>query len=347
MAEAAFVVCSDANWLWQSAFVLQQAIDSDPEGRFDYFFATDSDPGSLPLASLLDPRVTVLNLAEDLVGVSRMKHHHVPKAAFLRFLALDRLASSYAKVIYADGDVFLSWGSWTELLDLPEASQPVAAVAARPVWFNHPRMRYGRRYRRALCPEMGDRYLNSGVLLVNAGQYQVDAVSQRSLAFFRDNPELCQQADQSALNAVLSGGWDELSPSWNWQVSSFNYPLLARFHPRVIHFTGPIKPWNDRHGFFRPARDAMAQFLADRDAAQVADALQAATSPHETVSPRLESFRSVWLDDSETKLSRIDHYLQRQDFVDTTAGLPVYASGPSGFGARAVSTAPICHEGLQ
>lgn len=192
MADGAFVVCSDANWLWQSAFVLQQAIDSDPQGRLDYFYATDFDTDRLPLAGLLDPRVKVLNLAADLDKVVHTQNHHVPKATFMRFLALDWLATRFRKVIYADGDLFLSWGSWAELLDLPASAHAVTATSARPVWFNHPRMRYGRRYRAALCPAMGDRYLNAGVLLVNTERFLADGVSSGALEFYRDNKELCQ-----------------------------------------------------------------------------------------------------------------------------------------------------------
>ena len=332
MAEGAFVVCSDANWLWQSAFVLQQAIDSDPQGRLAYYYATDFDATLSPLARLLDPRVKVLNLGTELDRIVHAQNHHVPKAAFLRFLALDRLAAAYRKVIYADGDVYLSWGNWAELLDIP-AAHPVAAIAARSVWFNHPRMRYGRRYRAALCPEMGDRYLNSGVLLVNADRFMAEDISGRALGFYRDNIALCQQGDQSALNAVLAGTWDELSPSWNWQVSSFNFPLLSRFHPRVIHFTGPVKPWNDRYQLFRPAREAMCRFLDDRDAGEIADKVRADCTPEDPPSPRRAQFRSTWLDEGDAKFSRVRRYLGRTDFADTRAGLPMFAPGGSAFGS--------------
>lgn len=330
-AEGAFVVCSDANWLWQSAFVLQQAIDSDPQGRLDFFYVTDFDPTGSPLSRLLDPRITVLTLKDDLAEVALTGSDHVPKATFLRLFALERLATRYRKVIYADGDVFLSWGSWADLLDLPDSALPIAAVAGRSVWFNHPRMRYGRRYRQALCAAMGDRYLNSGVLVVNSGPYLAQDMSRRSLAFFRDNPSLCEQGDQSALNAVLAGNWDELSPSWNWQVATHNLPVLARLHPRVIHFTGPIKPWNDRHGFFRPAQDAMCGFLADRDADDLLQTVKAACRPHSNT-PRQALFQSRWLGEADTKFWRLRRYLGRTDFADTRAGLPMFSATPSAFG---------------
>lgn len=340
-ARGAVVVCSDANWLWQSAFVLQQAIDSDPEGLLDYFYYLDCDIAELPLRHLVDPRVKVVNAGPDLAEMDVAKSRHVPKATFLRFLALEALSKTHDRVAYLDGDLYLSWGSWTGLFGLPPGDCAVAAVAARSVWFNNPRFRYGRRYRKALCEAMGDRYLNAGMLLIHSARYQAQEISQRSLQFHADHPDLCGQGDQSALNAVLAGNWDELSPSWNWQVSPFNYPVLADINPRVVHFTGPIKPWNDANAFFRQAFDDMAGFLAKHGANELLADLAHRLKPAAEVSPRRARFIAEWTGEAAQKFRRINTYLGRRDFLDTAAGLQPFGEAKSGFGLARLTVAPV------
>ena len=340
-ARGAVVVCSDANWLWQSAFVLQQAIDSDPKGLLDYFLYLDCDISGLALRHLVDPRVSVVNAGPDLAEIDVTKSRHVPKATFQRFLALEDLAKTHDHVAYLDGDLYLSWGSWTELFGIPPGESAVAAVAARPIWFNNPRARYGRRYRKALCEAMGDRYLNAGMLLIHSARYRAQEISQRSLRFYADHPDLCGQGDQSALNAVLAGGWDELSPSWNWQVSSFNYPLLADLNPRVVHFTGPIKPWNDTNALFRHALDDMAGFLSKNGANELLAELTNRLKPVAEVSPRRARFVAEWAGDAAQKLRRISTYLGRRDFLDIKAGLQPFGNTKSGFGLAAAPAFPV------
>lgn len=340
-ARGAVVVCSDANWLWQSAFVLQQAIDSDPEGLLDYYFYLDCDISGLPLRHVVDPRVRVVNAGPDLAEIDVTQSRHVPKATFLRFLALEALSKIHDRVAYLDGDLYLSWGSWTELFSIPPGDNPVAAVAARPIWFNNPRFRYGRRYRKALCEAMGDRYLNAGMLLIHSARYQAQEISQRSLQFYADHPDLCGQGDQSALNAVLAGNWDELSPSWNWQVSPFNYPILADLNPRVVHFTGPIKPWSDTNAFFRHAFDSMAGFLAKHGADELLAELTNRLKLSDQVSPRRARFIAEWTGDATQKFRRISTYLGRRDFLDTAAGLPPFGDAKSGFGLARSPALPV------
>ncbi|MBA3911013.1 MAG: hypothetical protein C0524_14350 [Rhodobacter sp.] len=331
--KGAFVVCSDANWLWQSAFVLQQAIDSDPAGVLDYYYFTTFDTATSPLAHLLDPRVRVVNAQEQLDQIQYIRDSHVPKATFLRLVALDQLSANYDQIVYADGDVFLSWGSWTDLFGLPGHSRAVAAVLGRSTWFNHKGARYGRKYRKALCARMRDRYLNAGVLLVNSGRFRDEGISAKSIAFFLNHPDLCQQSDQSAINAVLEGDWDELSPSWNWQASTFNYPVLSRLGPRVVHFTGPIKPWNDGNGLYRPALAAMARFLDDRGALALRAEVEARCTRNEAPTRQRIRFQSKWRDDGETKFAMIRRYLDRQDFIDVEAGLAPFGDTWSGLAA--------------
>lgn len=328
----AVVLCSDSGWALQSAFALQRAIDSDKAGAVDYYFCCDFDLAASPYARAFDARVKIVNVSAAFARHAFTPQNHVPKQTFLRFFAIDHLAALYDRVCYLDGDIFLSWGTWADLFDLPENPHAVSAVAARPVWFDAPRARYGRRYRAMLCPQMGDRYFNAGVLLIDSAKYRAQNITQRALSFYAQNPALCAQSDQSALNAVLAGQWGELSPSWNWQTSVNTFVLLQDFAPRAVHFTGEIKPWSDRYGLFSPALQPFAEFVAARgfasDAAQLADVLAA----NLRATPRQRGRIAKWTSEKDRKLSLMQNYLTRQDFIDTAAGLPVFGAAASGFG---------------
>lgn len=54
--------------------------------------------------------------------------------------------------------------------------------------------------------------------------------------------------DQDLLNAVLHGGWAEISPVWNWQYTWASRLFEAMAGAHVVHFIGPKKPWTHDGG---------------------------------------------------------------------------------------------------
>jgi len=343
----AVVICSDRGWALQSAFALQRAIDADVSGAVDYYFCCDFDVAASEFAPAFDARVQIINLGTALADLNFTATNHVPKHTFLRFFALDHLAAQYRRVCYLDGDIFLIWGSWADLFTLPETPFAVSAVASRSVWYTKPRARYGRRYRAALCPQMGDRYFNAGVLLIDCAKYRTENISARALRFYADNPSLCVQSDQSALNAVLAGQWGELSPSWNWQTSANTYALLQDFCPRAVHFTGEMKPWNDRYGLFAPALRPMADFAAAKGFADIAAQFGAVLGANPYSTPRRAARIDQWTSQKDHKLGLMHRYLQRDDFIDTAAGHAAFGTAPSGFGHPPPNPAPKQTAALQ
>lgn len=236
----------------------------DRSGRLDHHAYLVGDlPDSL--LGVFPEGVQVHHLPEYPRAIHYSPTTHVPLAAVLRLFALEELAQLYRRVIYLDGDVFQAWGSLADLLDLPETGRPLAAVRDRSCWPALERSRQQKSYVEALNPKIGENYFNSGVLLVNVPVWASGGYSAAALDFFQQNQGLCRYVDQSALNAVIEGNWDSLSPGWNWQMSKTSYPMLSGRRPRLVHFTGPIKPWNDRLRLFDPAIFAdMKQFLRKR-----------------------------------------------------------------------------------
>lgn len=329
-AEAAVVVCSDATWAWQGAYVLARSMALDRSGRLDHHAYL---VGEVPdgLLKVYPEGVTVHHLAEYPRAFHYDATAHVPAATMLRLFALEDLARDYRRVIYLDGDVYQAWGSLADLLDLPETGRPLAAVRNRSHWADRGRLHQQRAYVAALHPGIGANYFNAGVLVVNGPVWAERALSAAALDFFVRNPGLCRFGDQSALNAVVAGNWDSLSPGWNWQISQSSYLMLQGRRPRLVHFTGPIKPWTDRLRLFDPAiyRD-MKRFLHDRGQAHLLDSQAGPDGFTLDMERRRMRALAHLADDPLGKREVVKLFLDAPAHVDLSAGIAAYGVGAAG-----------------
>ncbi|WP_240784086.1 glycosyltransferase family 8 protein [Tabrizicola caldifontis] len=329
-AEAAVVVCSDATWAWQGAYVLSRSMALDRSCRLDHHAYLVGDVPD-DLIEVFPEGVQVHHLPEYPRAIHYSPTTHVPLAAVLRLFALEELAKIYHRVIYLDGDVFQAWGSLADLLDLPETGRPLAAVRSRSHWPDRERLRHQKSYVAALNPKIGSNYFNSGVLLVNGPVWTSGGYSTAALDFFQQNQGLCRYVDQSALNAVIEGDWDSLSPGWNWQMSKTSYPLVSGRRPRLVHFTGPIKPWNDRLRLFDPAIFAdMKQFLRKRGAEHLLDPGVGPDGFTLEMERRRMRELAVLVEDPLGKRDSIKRFLDAEEHIDHAAGIAAYGVGAAG-----------------
>ena len=105
-------------------------------------------------------------------------------------------------------------------------------------------------------------YFNSGVLLVDLGQWRKAGVQGKLLEFWREKGGKLFASDQDVLNGVLKGAIKPLDPRYNFFTNYryFSYEDLARHsasyravteemfvkakrHPAVIHYMGDERPW--------------------------------------------------------------------------------------------------------
>ena len=94
---------------------------------------------------------------------------------------------------------------------------------------------------------------NSGVRIINLKSWRENAIGDRCIKFIADHAKDIKWVDQDGLNACLIGDWKEIPLDWNFQIGclglfqvaisgdEFNRLLTQR---KIIHFTGPNKPWN-------------------------------------------------------------------------------------------------------
>lgn len=319
----AFALCSDRNLFWQSTFAMLRHVKLSAGRPIDHYYYV-SDPLPEPYESLLAPHVTIRHWDQSIDYGDYGRPAHITHAALLRILAFDELCESYDKVAYCDSDTFLRWGSFYDLARLNMGDASLAAVREAALWHNETVRWNATNYYPFLPPNTHGRYFNSGMIVANAPAYKRADISGKALAFLHDHPELCHFGDQSALNAALDGAWAELSPSWNWQADPRRDHLIASRNPRLIHFAGPNKPWQD------PMREfdelyffLMREFLNENGLSEDLNALEAAF-----FQAGQERKRSRLLDRGNTahmaNREAVKAYLNRDDFVDVAQGIPSY-----------------------
>ena len=183
------------------------------------------------------------------LGEARRSH-----AMFLRLLLPRLLGGQYKRVLYLDADIHMERGDLDVALSLDLHGQAVGAVRDHQMWRTPNRVPSELRLLR--LPNA--RYLNSGVLLLDTGLFEVEGWLDRMIEIANDptRARALLRHDQSAINLALRGRWTELSPVWNWQYSRATRYALEHAEPRLVHFIGSRKPWLDAE------RDLPARYRA-------------------------------------------------------------------------------------
>jgi len=154
-------------------------------------------------------------------------------ASYYRILAPRLLPTEINKVLYLDADIIIRrplntlWH--TDLTDHALAAVKDEMIPKRAEVLGLP---------------VGTKYFNAGVLLINLRFWRENDVSERVIAFIKDNPEILEFHDQDALNATLVDQWVELSPRWNWQYCMGTSMPEAEVEPAIVHFLTTDKPWH-------------------------------------------------------------------------------------------------------
>ena len=186
------------------------------------------------------------------------------EAAYLRLALPAAFAGEYRRILYLDADVFVQGGDFAALLEVDIGAHPLAAVRDNMQWRTPGRVVPS--YKRLGLA--GSKVFNSGVLLIDVAAFNGQEVLERCLAFGKAHPPERIGLDQDLINAVLHGGWAEISPVWNWQYTWASRLFEAMADAHVVHFIGPKKPWSHAGGelplrFRRAYRAFFAEHFPD------------------------------------------------------------------------------------
>ncbi|NDJ17811.1 glycosyltransferase family 8 protein [Myxacorys almedinensis] len=177
-----------------------------------------------------------------------------PISAYYRLLLPEIIPDRYQKVIYLDTDVILLEDIaklWN--LDLGEYYMLAAMDAANQKMDRLTHLKHLDLDAMGVSRE--DKYLQSGVLLIDLNKWRADQISDKLLDFIANHLEL-PYPDMDALNFVLAGKWGELDPRWNqipvvhsfasWESSPYTQEQLDNTanRPFIIHYGSKPKPWD-------------------------------------------------------------------------------------------------------
>ncbi|MGP7817097.1 glycosyltransferase family 8 protein [Niallia sp. 01092] len=163
------------------------------------------------------------------------KGRRITDEAYFRLSIPDLLNQTIEKVIYLDSDLIVQ-EDIANLWNTPINHYLLAAVQDPGA------KKYGR-YKALSIPVQAG-YFNSGVMVLNVKKWRELNISEKVIAYIKDNPEKIRLLDQDGLNAILYNNWLPLDPKWNYQTAHIGKLLIE---PSIIHYTTGKKPWKHEH----------------------------------------------------------------------------------------------------
>ena len=181
--------------------------------------------------------------SEDLGRVPDCRH---TKSTFLRLLLPDLMPANIEIVLYLDSDIIVN-GSIKELLMTRLDNYCVAGVKES---INV----YDKSYLSKLGIPTNCYYFNAGVLLMNLIELRKRDACKLFFAYLKNNMDVIKANDQDVLNGTLYESVKYISPIYNYNfwiekdvsISLFSKDIYKEVwnNPVIIHYIGPIKPWN-------------------------------------------------------------------------------------------------------
>jgi len=166
--------------------------------------------------------------------------NHISEVTYYKIYCLNRL--KIKKIIYADPDViFLR--DIKKLFEISLGNKTIGGIED---------------YAISLGKKKG--YINAGILLINLNNWKLKKYSIKCIEQLKKNPKEFVYAEQDLINKILKNDIKYLPLDWNRQkwiwdvgckdlkITKEKYSLLIK-KPKVIHFTGKIKPWHYKYVF--------------------------------------------------------------------------------------------------
>jgi len=168
---------------------------------------------------------------------------YISKVTYYRILLPLLIPDSVEKILYFDCDMLIL--GEIRVLWQEDISDYVIAAVQNPDHIGHISK---------LGIKSPDDYFNAGMMLINTKRWRKEDITSKVLNFIASNPTFIIFWDQDALNAVLYHRWKKVSHRWNELSYMFNKNGYSRPNIEminfflndvvVIHFAGPVKPWN-------------------------------------------------------------------------------------------------------
>lgn len=160
---------------------------------------------------------------------------------------LPNILPNLNKIIYLDCDIIVL-GDITEIWNT-DMKDKVIIAAQEDIWTKEI-------YDNFFKSNYKIDYFNSGVMLLDLQKMRDENISQRTIAFIKENNDKLFDCDQLPLNFILLNRWCKMTSQWNFCSGlelSHNYYnttlskedfYLAKEQPKLLHYTSRFfKPW--------------------------------------------------------------------------------------------------------
>lgn len=232
-------LCADANYAPHVATTLQSIFQHNQDADVQvHILCSGMDAATLPRIEAVGQAFgrSVHCHEPDITRFAHLGiHAHFSHAIYLRLL-LPELFPALSRMLYLDCDLVVE-APLAELwaVDIDDAG--CAAVPGTPGDSSSTRLGI-------------ERYVNSGVLLLNLDYWRRHEVAARCIQWLENNPHLARMPDQDAINLVLNGQIVFVPEKWNLNpVTTSGAQLLLDTPHRILHFAGPWKPWHRYYDF--------------------------------------------------------------------------------------------------
>jgi lipopolysaccharide biosynthesis glycosyltransferase len=184
----------------------------------------------------------------------------ISTASYYRLMLSELLPSNIDKVLYLDCDIIVN-GDLSKLLDLHFSQQIETSdeyisnnnlsdslsdndYYLYAVDQEYNKERFSRLHKAKFT---GEKYFNSGVLYINLKKWRDNNITEKLLENATKYIRILEFQDQDVLNITFEKFWGELSyeyNAWKQKNKSIAKTGLSFDEIKIIHFIGPIKPWN-------------------------------------------------------------------------------------------------------
>ena len=159
-------------------------------------------------------------------------------STYFRLFSIKKLPEGIKSFLYLDVDLIID-GSIEELLNFDIEDKSIAAVRDCSV----------NGYQARLEIEEGYPYFNAGVLIVNLEKMRRKNIYDEMIKYIKDKSNALLWLDQDVLNKFFYNDFIELPSVWNYHRffvlnRGNNIKKIEMDNPVIIHYTGPIKPWD-------------------------------------------------------------------------------------------------------
>lgn len=181
----------------------------------------------------------------DLAQFSNVNARQYSKASLIRLLAPNLFGEGVDRVLYLDSDLVVE-ADISVLWDIDLGDKAVWAVQNGD---NSDFSALIDRLQLGGTAAADGRYFNSGVLLINLGEWRRQQITERTIDFLLTHNEKLSFPDQDALNAIINGNWGRLPPRWNKQIIRLGQPESAPMsEPGILHYSS-YKPWDPKYAW--------------------------------------------------------------------------------------------------